>query len=173
MHSKTSIKRSEVRKFRYTLRRFERLIAWQLKGSSCCSGVTLPQCHALLEIEGRGNAALNELALGLGLDKSTLSRTVDGLVNSGLVERTFNDQDRRSIQLTLSSQGKGTCDHINEDNDQLFFRVFERIGPANRQRVLDAFQELVSALAAEMESTPARHRERLGFSAVGRKDNNT
>lgn len=152
MHSKTSIKRPEVRKFRDTLRRFDRLIAWQLKGSSCCSGVTLSQCHALLEIEGRGNAALNELAQSLGLDKSTLSRTVDGLVNIGLVERTSSDQDRRSIQLSLSSQGNGICDRINEGNDQLFFRVFERIGSANRQRVLGAFQELVNAMAAEMES---------------------
>ena len=152
MHSITSMKRSEVRKFRDTLRRFERLIAGQLKGSSCCNGVTLAQCHALLEIEARGHAGLNELARNLGLDKSTLSRTVDGLVNTGLAERASNDQDRRSIQLSLSPQGKSICDRINEGNDQLFFRVFERIEPANRRRVLDSFQELVNALAVEMGS---------------------
>jgi DNA-binding MarR family transcriptional regulator len=150
MHQKATLQRSDLRTFREALRRFERLIEGQLKGFSCCSGVTLAQCHALLEIESRRSATLNELAQGLGLDKSTLSRTVEGLVNSGLVERTFKDRDRRSLQLCLSWRGKDTCDRINEDNDQLFHRVFERIGSANRQRVLDAFQEIVNAMAAEM-----------------------
>jgi DNA-binding MarR family transcriptional regulator len=149
------MKRSEVRKFRDTLRRFERLIAGQLKGSSCCSGVTLSQCHALLEIEARGHAALNELAQSLCLDKSTLSRTVDGLVKSGLAERVSNDQDRRSIQLSLSPQGKRICDRINAGNDQLFSRVFERIEPTDRHRVIESFQALVNAMAAEMASTSA------------------
>lgn len=149
------MKRSEVRKFRDALRRFERLIAGQLKGSSCGGGVTLSQCHALLEIEARGCASLNELAQSLSLDKSTLSRTVDGLVNSGLAERVSNDQDRRSIQLSLSPRGKHICNRINAGNDQLFTRVFERIEPANRYRVIEAFQELVIAMAAEMASVSA------------------
>lgn len=144
------MKRSDIRKFRDALRRFERLIAGQLKGSSCCSGVTLAQCHALLEIEARDQAPLNELALSLSLDKSTLSRTVDGLVNRGLAERVSNDQDRRSIQLSLSPGGKRICDRINAENDRLFSRVFERIKPAGRHQVLKAFQELVNAMAAEM-----------------------
>lgn len=143
--------RSEIRKFREDLRRFERLVASQLKGSSCCSGVTLAQCHVLLEIEARDKPSLGELAQALGLDKSTLSRTVDGVVNIGLVERAFDPKDRRSVQLFLTSQGKSTCKRINEGNDGLFNRVFERIAPARRQAVLAGFHELVVAMDAEMD----------------------
>lgn len=143
------MKRSVVREFRYTLRRFERLIAGRLRESSCCSGVTLPQCHALLEIDAKGPVSLIELVQNLGLDKSTLSRTADGLVNNGLVSRTFSDRDRRSIQLALSPQGQGVCDRINADNDQFFSRVLGRIPAARRQQVLESFQELVNALAME------------------------
>jgi DNA-binding MarR family transcriptional regulator len=142
---------SRIREFRETLRRFERLVAAQLKGSSCCSGVTLAQCHALLEIEARQNLSLGELAQGLGLDKSTLSRTVDGLVNIGLVERVFHPQDRRSVQLSLTSQGQQTCDRINNGNDEIFNRVLERIEPRNRSDILRGFQALVAAMAAEMD----------------------
>jgi DNA-binding MarR family transcriptional regulator len=147
------MKRSVVREFRYTLRRFERLIAGRLRESSCCSGVTLPQCHALLEIEAKGPVSLIELVQNLGLDKSTLSRTADGLVNNGLVSRTFSDRDRRSIQLALSFAGQGVCDRINADNDQFFSRVLGRIPAARLQQVMDAFQELVNALAIETHWT--------------------
>jgi len=146
------MKRSFVREFRSTLRRFERLIAGRLRESSGCSGVTLPQCHALLEIEDRGSASLVELVQSLGLDKSTLSRTADGLVNVGLVSRTFSDLDRRSIQLALSPEGQSVCDRINADNDQFFSRVLGRIPEARRAQVMQAFQELVNALAIEIQS---------------------
>jgi DNA-binding MarR family transcriptional regulator len=143
---------SEVRKFRENLRRFERLVVAQMKGSSCCSGVTLAQCHALLEIEVRQSLSLGELAEALGLDKSTLSRTVDGLVNIGLVKRDLHPQDRRSVQLSLTSQGQQTCDRINNDNDEIFIRVLDRIELRNRRDILGGFQELVAAMAAEMDS---------------------
>ena len=158
------MKRSFVREFRSTLRRFERLIAGRLRDSSCCSGVTLPQCHALLEIEARGRVSLIELVQSLGLDKSTLSRTADGLVNNGFISRTFSDLDRRSIQLALSPEGQGICDRINLSNDQFFSRVLGRIPTAKRQQVMDAFQELVNALASETLSTVDE-----GCQAAGRK----
>lgn len=146
------MKRAEIRKFREDLRRFERLVASQLKGSSCCIGVTLAQCHVLLEIEARERPSLGELARALGLDKSTLSRTVDGVVNIGLVDRIFHPKDRRSVQLSLTSQGQITCKRINEGNDGLFNRVFKRIEPARRQAVLEGFHELVGAMDAEMDA---------------------
>jgi DNA-binding MarR family transcriptional regulator len=146
------MKRSTIRGFRSTLRRFERFIAGRLRESSGCSGVTLPQCHALLDIEDRGSASLVELVQSLGLDKSTLSRTADGLVNIGLVSRTFSDLDRRSIQLALSPEGQSVCDRINADNDQFFSRVLGRIPEARRAQVMQAFQELVNALAIEIQS---------------------
>lgn len=138
-----------IRFFRHTLRRFERLVVSQFKTASCCTGVTLAQCHALMELDGRGALPLVELARGLGLDKSTLSRTVDGLVNIDLVARRSHPGDRRRIQLCLTEKGQRTCAHINDNNDALFRRVFKRIPPAERESVRAGFQTLVAALAAE------------------------
>ena len=147
------MKIDEIRKFREDLRRFERQVASQFKGSSCCSGVTLAQCHVLLEIEAREEPCLGELAQSLGLDKSTLSRTVDGLVNIGLVERDFHPKDRRSVQLSLTFQGQNTCRRINESNDELFKRVLARIKPDRRLTILEGFHELVAAMEAEMDAS--------------------
>ncbi|HBF35883.1 MAG TPA: MarR family transcriptional regulator, partial [Firmicutes bacterium] len=47
--------------------------------SSCC-GVTFAQCHAIVEIGRARKISLNDLADILGLDKSTMSRTINNLV---------------------------------------------------------------------------------------------
>jgi DNA-binding MarR family transcriptional regulator len=107
--------KSKIRTFRKKLRRFDRLN--ELFNSTCCIGVTMAQCHALLEIEELGEATTNVLANNLLLDKSTLSRTVDSLVKLGLVKRKENSNDRRYITLVLSNKGVEKCNEINENNN--------------------------------------------------------
>jgi DNA-binding MarR family transcriptional regulator len=108
-----------IRNFRNLLRRFERELFMQ-NTDSCCNGVTLAQCHSLLEIESKEKVSLTELANILGLDKSTVSRTVDGLVNLGLVDRTIPAENRRTAILKLTSTGKNICNSINSTNDKYF-----------------------------------------------------
>jgi DNA-binding MarR family transcriptional regulator len=108
-----------VKNFRVLLRRLERELFMQ-NTDSCCNGVTLAQCHTLLEIESKGKGSLTELANTLGLDKSTVSRTVDGLVNVGLVDRTIPAENRRMATLQLTATGKNMCNSINSTNDKYF-----------------------------------------------------
>jgi DNA-binding MarR family transcriptional regulator len=105
--------------FRKLLRRFEREIFMQ-NNESCCNGVTLAQCHTLLEIDNKGKESLTELSKTLGLDKSTISRTVDGLVNIGLLDRTIPAENRRMATIQLTEAGKGVCNTINCNNDKYF-----------------------------------------------------
>jgi len=141
------MKKAEVRDFRRDLRKFERLVGSQQKGSTCCSGVTLAQCHAILEMEHLGKTTAGELAQSLGLDKSTLSRTVDGLVNIGLVSRVPHPSDRRYTWLVLTDQGQSTCDEINRLNDLYYRQIFKAIPKKQHPGVLRAFNLLVGAMA--------------------------
>ena len=47
------------------------------RGDAICCGVSLTQCHTIVEIAKAGSISLNELADILTLDKSTVSRTVE------------------------------------------------------------------------------------------------
>lgn len=143
----------KIRHFRKILRSFERLTNIQLK--SCCSGVSLAQCHVLLEIEEQGQATTGQLAQRLGLDKSTLSRTIDGLVNIGLVERLPNPSDRRFTPLVATKQGKAICDSINSEADDYYGRVFKSIPQGKHEAVIRDLSLLVQALSAEEESRVA------------------
>ncbi len=155
MSSKSTGHRTAVRKFRETLRRFERLIEGRLRASAGCCGVSLAQCHALLEIEALGRPALNELAQSLELDKSTLSRTVEGLVRLGLVARAAHAADRRSVSLSLTEKGRQTCARINRENDALFTRVLARAERTGGGPAAAGFRTLVDSMAAEMQAAGA------------------
>jgi DNA-binding MarR family transcriptional regulator len=144
------MKTPDIRRFRKNIRKFERLVSDQLKGDTCCTGVTLAQCHALLEIEEAGRASVGELAAGLGLDKSTLSRTIDGLVNLGLVVREPHPSDRRVTLLSLSPQGQARAEEINRLNDAYFRSVFGCIPEGRHPEVCEGFAALVSAMEKQI-----------------------
>ena len=106
-----------IKKFRGVLRQFEREIFFQ-NISSCCKGVTMAQCHTLLEIENKNQVTVTELAKELSLDKSTVSRTIDSLVTSGMVDRVVPTENRRITMIDLTDSGKETCRDINWNNDR-------------------------------------------------------
>jgi DNA-binding MarR family transcriptional regulator len=133
------------------LRLFERLTANQIKQDSCCHGVTLAQCHTILEIEDLGQATTVELSKRLGLDKSTLSRTIDGLVNDGMAKRAAHPTDRRFNLLSLTTKGQNVADHINQANDEFYRRVFEGIESERHDEVIDNFEKLVWAMHRQQD----------------------
>ena len=99
--------------FRRQLRLLEREVLRELESQPDCCGVTLAQCHALLEIAA-STLSLTGLSEALDLDRSTLSRTVDSLVKAGLVERSDDPADRRSLRLTLTPAGTAKVAFIDE-----------------------------------------------------------
>ena len=133
------------------MRLFERLTANQTRQDSCCQGVTLAQCHTILEIEDLGQATSVVLAKRLGLDKSTLSRTIDGLVSIGLVERAAHPSDRRFNLLSLTAKGQDVADQINQSNDDFYSRVFESIESERHDEVIDNLEKLVWAMYRQQD----------------------
>ena len=62
----------------------------------------------IAELGHQAPRTLNDLARGIGLDKTQLSRTVAALIARGLVRRSPNPRDNRALRLSLSPKGK-TC----------------------------------------------------------------
>jgi DNA-binding MarR family transcriptional regulator len=134
-----------IHSFRRNLRRFERLN--QLANTICCKGITLAQCHVLLEIETLGKTTTKQLAENLKLDKSTLSRTVNGLKKLGLVKRATHVHDRRYTVLTLTKKGKVKCDGLNKFNDSLYNDIFGKFPPKEREIFFQSFNDMIQAFS--------------------------
>jgi DNA-binding MarR family transcriptional regulator len=136
---------ASIDQFRRDLRVLEREIVRQLEGETTCCGVTLPQCHVLIELSF-GDRSLKALASALELDKSTLSRTVDGMVRAGLVERTTAAGDRRAVRLTLSAQGHARVGVINDMCNRHYAAVLGQMGAADRRQVVRVVRLLAAGL---------------------------
>jgi DNA-binding MarR family transcriptional regulator len=60
----------------------------------------------LQSIAAKEPATLNDVAKALGRGAPAVSRSVDALVRSGLVERTQDPDNRRRLALRLTQQGR-------------------------------------------------------------------
>ncbi len=141
---------NKIREFRKSLRQFERTLTYEVNCTEC-HDVTLSQCHILLEIEEKEKTNTGELAIALELNKSTVSRTVDGLVKNGMVERTVDPEDRRYTHLSLSAEGKEKCQEINARNDAYFNQVFKRISEEKHEGVFELFNLFIEAMKSKTD----------------------
>jgi MarR family transcriptional regulator, lower aerobic nicotinate degradation pathway regulator len=72
-------------------------------------GLSLSRHRALSVIATLEPCTMSELADFSAVDRTTLTRTVDQLVDAGLVERTTPREDRRQVVLTVTDQGRRIC----------------------------------------------------------------
>jgi DNA-binding MarR family transcriptional regulator len=143
-----------IREFRKKLRVFEQFLGNQLQ--DCCCGVSVAQCHCLFAIEELGQTTVGELAIYLNLDKSTLSRTVDSLVQLGYVGRESDLNDRRSYRITLTQSGYQQVEKMHAVNDAYFSQVFEHIPIADQENVakyLGLFVDAIKQFEGSQEAT--------------------
>jgi len=135
-----------VRKFRELLRIFERELDRQ-NNSSCCCGVTLSQCHALMELSETDNISLNQLSKQLSIDKSAASRTVESLVVKKMVQRNIPKENRRTTKLKLTNAGINVCRQINYGNDDYYSKVLQSIPDGDLTVFLRTFENIAFGMS--------------------------
>jgi DNA-binding MarR family transcriptional regulator len=151
--NKTSLLREKLRLLeRETVRPFD-------DQSECC-GLTLSQCHTLLEVGHRGEVSLVDLAAAFGLEPSTLSRTIQGLVLIGLVDRATSSKDRRFVAITLTAQGRKAFQTIEDRFNAYFAAVIERIPAPGRDAVLEAVGVFADAVRSHNEASGCCRKEK-------------
>ncbi len=143
----------KIRNLREKLRILERESGGVFEGQDDCCGVTAAQCHTLLEIGSRGEISLIDLAAALGLDASTMSRTIQGLVLIGLVDRQASQEDRRFVKISLTGQGRRVMADIETRYNAYYDQVIALLPEDRRGGVLAAIGEFADAIRTLNEST--------------------
>ncbi|MFO8060781.1 MAG: MarR family transcriptional regulator [Bacillota bacterium] len=111
-----------------------------------CCGLTRSQCRMLCEVARRGElSSLTDLSGGLGLDLSTVSRVVDGLVREGLMVRRPDREDRRKIRLSLTAAGRELVDSYEYGLSSHVGAIWEQIAPSDREIVLRSLSIIATA----------------------------
>jgi DNA-binding MarR family transcriptional regulator len=149
----------KIESFRKSLRAIERDIFSQFKDGISCCGISLAQCHVILEIGLRKLTNISQLSENLSLDKSTLSRTIDGLVNLNFIERTPDPNDRRFMKLSLTEAGEKVFNNINDFCNQDYRNLFDHIPKEKHDQVIESISLLARAMIeirkSKSQSEPA------------------
>ena len=74
--------------------------------------------YCILMKIGVDGASMSELAKNLGLDKSTLTRNINILINRGLVYKTQSQLDLRMYIVQLTSDGDLIKQNLYQDLDK-------------------------------------------------------
>lgn len=113
----------------------------------------LPQGRMLVTLLRRGSLTQTEFGRILGLEKSWVSRSVDKLVQMGLVTRSTLENDRRSVQLQLSDAGQVAAHEVQERMNTHAGGVLQALPDSARERVVAALRELRDVLQKQSDNT--------------------
>lgn len=106
--------------------------------------ITLPQFRLLVVLQSRGPVKLTTLAEHLDVNPSSATRTVDRLINNGLVARRVNPRSRREVVVELTPAGVAVVDQVTARRRQEIAGIVTRMPAALRTGLvaaLEAFNE--------------------------------
>jgi len=112
-------------------------------------GLSVGEWGIIGELSQRAPVNLNELAAGIGLDKTQISRSVTTLVERGLVTREPNPESNREVVINLTADGRGSMARMVEAAIAVNAFLLEGFS-ADEQRVLAGRIDLLTSRAHEL-----------------------
>lgn len=111
--------------------------------------LSYPQVLVLFAVLEKGTTTIGGLSRHLKISQGVISRTVDRLVEKGLLERERDEEDRRVVHVSLSDEGHQFVSriityHVDRLGDQ-----FRRISAEERDRFLGMLKEIDRLLEEE------------------------
>lgn len=157
MNDSTMLSGSLLREVARLYTRAQRVVA------DCCR-TSNTQCLLLTELGRSGPLPLSELGLRLSLEKSWMSRSVDGLVERGWATKEPNPDDARSWLVTLTSDGAERVRELNQTLDEHADHLLASLDATDRRAVESSLLLLLKALREDGAATcclPAPERKEL------------
>ena len=113
------------------------------------TGLTLSQWQVLATLRRVGRATMGEVAAFCATDRTTLTRTVDRMVDDGLLQRDRDLVDRRQVHLDLTGKGLEVFQRAHIDVTRFNDRVtgvldaveVERMQPMIRQVLVHVLED--------------------------------
>jgi len=136
----------DAKLLRETMRHLERRTVMDETHLKSCCGITLTQCHAMVEIGRSEKISVRSLAEKMGLDNSTVSRAVDTLVNKGIAHRETDPDNRRYVSISLTTTGLSEFKGIESSMNAYYKKVLDAVRPEKREQVLESIQLLLQAV---------------------------
>ncbi|HUJ00940.1 MAG TPA: MarR family transcriptional regulator [Usitatibacter sp.] len=131
--------------------------------------LTLPQCRALVRLEGNEGASQARLAELSDMEPMMMVRVLDRLEGRALVERRPDPADRRARSLHLTAKGRQALDSIWRLAESTRAEVFGGVSVEEREAFLDVLERIHGNVCAlEDGPRPGEPRARGGAAPKAR-----
>lgn len=110
------------------------------------AGIGGAQVWALSVIREQPGIGVNELALRLSVRQPTASYLVRGLTQEGLIESRREGQDRRAVQLHISTEGRKLLRRTPGPFAGVLPDALSKMGAESLQRLQEDLQRLIELL---------------------------
>jgi len=118
-------------------------------------GVTGPQARLLMLLAAREGEQQSYYANMLEVEPITLCRMVDRMVESGLIERQTDPNDRRARLLLRSKRARAMAPVLQEKIDHLAHDIQAIFAPDE----LETLHALLARMAEQLVAAPAKTQE--------------
>jgi DNA-binding MarR family transcriptional regulator len=108
-------------------------------------GITMSVGYALLSIERDGTPS-TKLGPRMGMEPTSLSRTLKGMEERGLIERRPDAHDGRSVRIFLTEDGLGARRETASLVLDLNARIREKLGREAADELIGGLQKLAQVL---------------------------
>ena len=111
-------------------------------------GLTVQQMGVLNWIASKPGSTLKAVTEQLGIPKSTVSVSIDGLVNLGLVEREQSKESRREVNLKVTNKGRGVSQKSikNASSYKAMASALDKFSKEDVDSLLHMHKSLLSSL---------------------------
>jgi MarR family transcriptional regulator, 2-MHQ and catechol-resistance regulon repressor len=122
------------------------------------AGLTVSQNYTLRDLFFKGPRSMSELAAQLRVPLSTMTGVIDQLESKGLVERGDHPEDRRSLHVRLTSEGKTLYQSAHNAFLSHLAPLLEHRSPAESDRIIAFLGEVTATIRGWRETNLRKER---------------
>jgi DNA-binding MarR family transcriptional regulator len=119
-----------------------------LRNQKADESITDAQFSALARLQREGGMTLVELSRAEGITPPSMTKTVNSLLDRGLIAKAGHGVDRRKVVLTVTDDGDALVLETRRRRDGWLSPRLARLTPAERKTLADA-TEILRSLAQQ------------------------
>lgn len=109
------------------------------------AGLSAPHAYMLRMVAAEPELTQKEIAEQLQLEKSTITRFTDSLIDKGLIIKKTTD-DARQNSLVATAKGKKLAVKLNKIGDTLYKKMQNQLGEQNFKNIVKQIKQTASNL---------------------------
>ena len=122
------------------------------------TGLSMPQFSVLMQLHYRGACGMSKISEGYDITPAAASQLVDKLVQSGLIQRVEDPNDRRAKLLSLATKGEELVQQGIAERYRWVDELAAKLSAEERAQVSDALDIMTrAAREMELEAEPLHH----------------